>query len=131
MEGVHDPDLVQRWLLGPDGWSMPVCEIDLREGGDYRYGWEPEEGVDGAPFGFHGTTLHVDPDVFRWVVTEQMTGMDHPPTVNDLQLVEEDGATLLSILVEYPDKATRDMVLATGMVDGMERSFERLEQILG
>ena len=125
------PDLVQRWLLGPDGWSMPVCEIDLREGGEYRYGWEPDDEAKGEAFGFHGTTVHVDPDVFRWVVTEQMTGMDHPPTLNDLQLVEEGGATLLSILVEYPDKATRDMVLATGMVDGMERSFERLEEIVG
>ena len=57
--------------------------------------------------------------------------MDHPPTTNDLSLVEEDGATLLSILVEYPDKAIRDMVLATGMVDGMERSFERLDELAG
>ena len=75
--------------------------------------------------------LHLDTDAFRWVVTEQMTGMDHPPTTNDLSLVEEDGATLLTILVEYPDMATRDMILATGMVDGMERSFERLDEIVG
>lgn len=124
------PDLVQRWLLGPDGWTMPVCEIDLSQGGAYRYGWEPDAEVEGEPFGFHGETLHVDPEAFRWVVTEQMTGMDYPPTTNDLSLVEEDGATLLSILVEYPDKATRDMVLETGMVDGMERSFERLDAML-
>ncbi len=125
------PDLVQRWLLGPDGWSMPVCEIDLRTGGEYRYQWAPEQGQEGEPFGFHGTTLHLDTDAFRWVVTEQMTGMDHPPTTNDPSLVEEDGATLLTILVEYPDMATRDMILATGMVDGMERSFERLDEIVG
>ncbi len=125
------PDLVQRWLLGPDGWTMPICEVDLRVGGEYRYGWEPESGGEGEAFGFHGTTLLVDSERYRWVVTEQMTGMDHPPTTNDLSLVEEDGATLLTILVEYPDMATRDMILATGMVDGMERSFERLDEIVG
>ena len=125
------PDLVQHWLLGPDGWTMPICEVDLRVGGEYRYGWEPESGGEGEAFGFHGTTLLVDSERYRWVVTEQMTGMDHPPTTNDLSLVEEDGATLLSILVLYPDVAVRDMVLATGMVDGMERSFERLDEMVG
>jgi uncharacterized protein YndB with AHSA1/START domain len=124
------PELVARWLLGPDGWTMPICEIDLQVGGEYRYGWAPDPGQEGEAFGFHGQTMHLDTDTYRWVVTEQMTGMDHPPTLNDLQLIEEDGATLLSIMVEYPDQATRDMVLATGMVGGMERSFERLDEIL-
>jgi uncharacterized protein YndB with AHSA1/START domain len=125
------PELVARWLLGPDGWTMPICEIDLQVGGKYRYGWAPDPGQEGEAFGFHGQTMHLDTYTYRWVVTEQMTGMDHPPTLNDLQLIEEDGATLLSIMVEYPDQATRDMVLATGMVGGMERSFERLDEILG
>lgn len=123
------PELVQRWLLGPDGWTMPICEIDLRSGGEYRYGWAPADGTDGEPFGFDGTTLLIDAPR-RWVCTEHMTGTEYPPTTNDLTLTEEDGVTLLSILVVYPDAQVRDMVLATGMTDGMEASYARLEDML-
>lgn len=123
------PDLMQRWLLGPDGWRMPICEMDFRPGGRYRYRWVPEEGVEGEPFGFEGETLYVEPP-FRAVMTEQMSGTDYPPTTNDLTLVEEDGATLMTLVVEYPNAEVRDMVLATGMVEGMETSYARLEQLL-
>ena len=57
-----------------------------------------------------------------------MQGTDGPTTLNDLNLYEEDGATLVTVLIEYPDLATRDMILATGMVDGMEASYARLER---
>lgn len=121
-----DPDLVRRWLSGPDGWRMTECEIDLRAGGVYRYGWAPEAGTEGEAFGFDGETLVVEPER-RWVTTEHMTGTDYPSTTNDLSLYGEDGVTLLTLLIEYPDAATRDMVLATGMTEGMEASYARLE----
>lgn len=123
------PELMQRWLLGPEGWTMPICELDLRPGGRYRNGWSPEAGTEGEPFGFDGEVLLVDPP-FRAVMTEHMTDTDYPSTVNDLTLIEEDGATLMTLLVEYPSAEVRDMVLATGMVDGMETSFARLEEIV-
>ena len=66
----------------------------------------------------------------RSVTTEHMTGTDFPTTLNDLQLYEEDGATLITLVIEYPDAQTRDMVLATGMTDGMEASYARLEREL-
>jgi uncharacterized protein YndB with AHSA1/START domain len=125
----HDPALLSQWLLGPDGWRMTVCEVDTAVGGAYRYTWEPAEGTEGQPFGFDGETLLSDAPR-RAVTTEHMTGTDYPSTINDLQLYEEDGATLLTLLIEYPDAATRDMVLATGMVDGMETSYQRLEREL-
>lgn len=125
----HDPELMKRWLLGPDGWRMTVCEVDPTVGGRYRYAWAPEEGIEGAPFGFDGETLLVD-EPRRVVTTEHMTDTDFPSTLNDLSLQEEDGATLITVLIEYPDKETRDMVLATGMTDGMEASYSRLEGIL-
>ncbi|MBN9183771.1 MAG: ATPase, partial [Microbacterium sp.] len=59
-----------------------------------------------------------------------MTGTDFPSTLNDLNLYEEDGATLITLVIEYPDQQTRDMVLATGMTDGMEASYARLEGVL-
>lgn len=66
----------------------------------------------------------------RAVTTEAMIGMPGPSTLNDLQLYEEDGATLLTLLIEYPDKDTRDTILATGMTEGMEASYRRLEALL-
>jgi uncharacterized protein YndB with AHSA1/START domain len=124
------PELIQQWLLGPDGWTMPVCEVDLQVGGTYRYAWAPTPGTEGEEFGFDGSTLLVAAP-YRWVVTEHMTGTEYPPTTNDLTLVEEDGATLLILLVEYPNAEVREMVLATGMVEGMEASFGRLDGIVG
>jgi uncharacterized protein YndB with AHSA1/START domain len=130
----QEPELMQRWLLGPDGWRMSVCEIDPTVGGKYRYEWEPVDPSAGSEtgqeaFGFDGETLLVDAPR-RAVTTEHMTGTDFPSTLNDLNLEEEDGATLITLLIEYPDKETRDLVLATGMTDGMEASYGRLEGVL-
>lgn len=125
----QEPELIQQWLLGPDGWRMSICEVDSTVGGRYRYEWEPLDGTEGERFGFDGETLLVDAPR-RAVTTEHMTGTDFPSTLNDLNLEEEDGATLITLLVEYPDKETRDIVLATGMTDGMEASYGRLEGVL-
>jgi uncharacterized protein YndB with AHSA1/START domain len=124
-----EPELMTQWLLGPDGWRMTVCEIDPSVGGHYRYAWEPVDGTPGEPFGFDGETLLSEPPV-RAVTTEHMTGTDFPATLNDMSLYEEDGATLITLLIEYPDSQTRDMVLATGMTEGMESSYRRLESVL-
>ena len=125
----QEPELMKQWLLGPDGWRMSVCEVDPSVGGRYRYAWEQVDGGEGTGFGFDGETL-LSEAPRRAVTTEHMTGTDFPSTLNDLNLEEEDGATLITLLIEYPDKQTRDMVLATGMTDGMESSYARLEGVL-
>ena len=125
----QEPELMRQWLLGPDGWRMSVCEIDPEVGGRYRYAWQPLEGTAGEEFGFDGETL-LSEAPRRAVTTEHMTGTDFPSTLNDLSLEEEDGATLITLVIEYPDKETRDIVLATGMTDGMEASYGRLEGVL-
>lgn len=117
----HEPELLQKWLLGPDGWQLVECEV----GDTYRYVWQQGED-ESTRFGFEGETVLSEP-TWRAVTTEKMIGMEGPSTLNDLQLYEEDGATLLTLLIEYPDKETRDMILATGMTDGMEASYARLE----
>ena len=122
-----EPELQRRWLLGPDGWRMTVCENELRVGGAYRTAWAPEEGTPGEPFGFEGENLLVEPER-RMVSTERMSGTDFPGTVNDLTLDEVDGVTLLTLLVTYADAEQRDTILATGMTDGMEASYARLER---
>jgi uncharacterized protein YndB with AHSA1/START domain len=124
-----EPELMKRWLHGPDGWRMTVCEIDARPGGAYRYAWEPVDGTAGEGFGFEGETLVFEPER-RMVSTEKMSGTDFPPVTNDLSFAEADGVTLLTLILTYADAAQRDAVLATGMTDGMEASYARLEQEL-
>lgn len=124
-----DPDLMKKWLLGPDGWTMPVAEIAAEVGQSYRSVWEPAPGTEGEPFGFEGELLLIEPES-RIVQTERMIGVEGVETLNDLTFYEEDGATLLTLFIEYPDAATRDMILATGMADGMEASYARLESLV-
>ena len=122
----HDADLVKQWMLGPDGWEMTECVVATEPGQSYRNSWAPVGDTEGEPFGFEGEVLLFDAPR-RAVTTELMQGMP-TETLNDLNLYEEDGATLVTVLIEYPDKETRDMILATGMADGMEESFARLER---
>lgn len=121
----HDPALMRRWMLGPDGWSMPVCEVATEVGENYRYEWEPEEGDEGR-FGFTGEVLELSAP-HRSVTTERMIGMEGEPHVNELTLTPRDGRTLLTLVVTYPSTEVRDLVLDTGMVGGMEASYARLE----
>ena len=121
----HEPELLQRWLLGPDGWTMPVCEVAATVGEKYRYEWERADG--GADrFGFEGELLESTPP-YRSVTTERMIGMPGEGTVNELTLTPVEGGTLLTLVMTFPDIALRDAVLATGMTDGMETSYARLE----
>ena len=125
----HEPELLRRWQLGPDGWTMPVCEVATSVGETYRYEWENE--ADGRSFGFTGELLEVLAPV-RAVTTEAMIGMDSPVVVNELTLTPLESGTLLTMVGNYPDAETREMILATGMADGMETSYARLErEVLG
>lgn len=123
----RDPALIQRWLLGPDGWTMPVCEVANEVGQTYRYVWEQVDGE--GSFGFTGELLESQPP-HRSVSTERMIGTDGPGTVNELTLTAVEGGTLLSILIIYPSTELRDMILETGMVNGMEDSYARLEEVV-
>lgn len=122
-----EPELMRRWLLGPDGWVMTACENELVVGGSHRTAWAPEAGHPGEPFGFEGENVVIDPER-RIVQTERMSGTDYPGTLNDLQFDEVDGVTLLTLLITYDSVEQRDMILATGMTDGMEASYARLER---
>lgn len=121
----HEPALMQRWLLGPDGWRMPVCDVATTVGARYRYEWESADGT--QRFGFEGELLESAPPV-RAVTTEQMIGTDGPPTRNELTLTPVQEGTLLSIVITYANRELRDMILGTGMIGGMETSYARLER---
>jgi uncharacterized protein YndB with AHSA1/START domain len=120
----HDAGLIRQWLLGPDGWTMPVCEVGTEVGDGYRYEWESEDGEN--RFGFEGEVLESMPPN-RSVTTERMIGTDGPATRNEMTLTPVVAGTLVSIVVTYPTRELRDQILATGMTDGMEVSYRRLE----
>jgi uncharacterized protein YndB with AHSA1/START domain len=123
----HEPSLMQRWLLGPDGWTMPVCEVAATVGDRYRYEWASADGQ--QRFGFEGELLE-SAKPSRTVTTEQMIGTDGPATRNELTFTPVQGGTLLSLVITYPSKELRDMILGTGMTTGMEASYARLEREL-
>lgn len=120
----HDPALIRRWMLGPDGWTMPVCEPAQKVGDTYRCEWESDDGKE--RFGFTGEVLESVPPAHE-TVTEAMIGADGPGTTNEMTLTAVAGGTLLTTVITYPSQELRDTVLATGMVDGMESSYARLE----
>lgn len=121
----HEPALMQRWLLGPDGWTMPVCDVATKVGERYRYEWASNDGS--QRFGFEGELLE-SAAPYRAVTSEMMIGMEGPGTRNELSLVAVPDGTLLSIVITYPSKEVRDMILGTGMTAGMETSYARLER---
>jgi uncharacterized protein YndB with AHSA1/START domain len=120
-----DPRHIPQWLLGPEGWSMPVCEIDLRPGGSWRYVWRK---ADGAEMAMAGTVREVVPP--ERLVTTERWGPEWPETVNTVVFTETGGRTTITLTVRYPSKEARDAALGTGMKEGMEQSFARLDRLV-
>jgi uncharacterized protein YndB with AHSA1/START domain len=120
-----EPEHVRKWLFGPPGWTMPVCEIDLRPGGHWRFGWRNENG---DTMEMTGVYQEIEPPS-RVVNTENWDG-DYPETVNTLTFDEVDGRTTMTTTVRYPSKAARDAAISTGMTDGASMSYDRLDAYL-
>jgi uncharacterized protein YndB with AHSA1/START domain len=120
-----EPRHVQRWLTGPEGWTMPVCEIDLRPGGRWRYVYRKASGKEMT---LTGSVLEVEPPE-RFVTTESW-GPEWPDTVNTLVLTESEGRTTIALTIIYVSKEARDAALDTGAMDGMNRAFELLDELL-
>lgn len=127
------PALLQRWCGGMDGWTMPVCDMDVREGGKYRWRWKSE--ADKIEFGFHG--------VFREVKEAQKlvhTQIFDPGTMGGdmgseclitATFVEANGFTTVTTEIKYQSKEDMEKALATGMTDGMEMNYQKLDKLLG
>ena len=113
---------VPHWMTGPDGWTMPVCEIDLRRDGGWRFVWRQPDGTDMEMRGVYREVAAPE----RLVHTEAW-GDDWAETVNTTVLTEQDGKTVLTCTVVYPSKDARDRALGTGMKDGWSQSYDRLD----
>jgi uncharacterized protein YndB with AHSA1/START domain len=126
-DAFTQPDLVKRWLLGPPGWSMPVCEIDLRVGGAYRYVWR---NTDGRQMGIGGVYREITvPELI--VATERFDEAWYPgEAVSRLVLYEQRGMTTITQTVVYQSPEARDGVLKSGMEKGVAASYDRLAEVL-
>src|SRR5580658_403832 len=122
------PKLLKQWLLGPDGWSMPVCEIDLRVGGRYRYVWRHDR--DGSEMGVGGVYREiVAPE--RVVTTEQFDVPWYPgEAVGTIVLIEKAGRTALTQTLLYESREARDVVMKSPMERGVAASYDRLAELL-
>jgi len=127
-DALTRPELVPRWLTGPPGWTMPVCEIDLQVGGRWRYVWRSDSG--GEEFSMFGSYRELAPHD-RIVHTETFSG---DPTGGEAivttLLTEEAGVTTLSQTMMLVSREVRDIILGTGMADGVAASHDRLEALL-
>jgi uncharacterized protein YndB with AHSA1/START domain len=121
-EAWTSPEHLPNWLLGPDGWTMPVCEVDLRPGGEWHFVWRNDEGAQMEMRGVYG---EVEPPE-RLVSTESW-GDGWAETLNTLVLTELDGKTIATQTIRYVSQEARDAALGTGMIDGMAAGFERLD----
>lgn len=127
-DALTKPELVKRWLLGPPGWSMPVCEIDLKVGGAYRYVWRRD--TDGTDMGMGGVFREiVRPE--RIVFTEKFDEAWYSgEALGTNALVEQDGRTTLTLTLQYESREVRDEILESGMERGVSASYDRLEELL-
>lgn len=123
-----DPTYVQQWLLGPEGWTMPVCQMDLSPGGSFRYEWS--NAAKGHRFHITGEYLALEP-TSRIIHVERMFLPDRTPDNHVETRFDSDGSgTLMTMRMTLPDEKTRSMMLATGMEHGMEASYLRLEGLI-
>ena len=127
-DALTKPELVKRWLLGPDGWTMPVCEIDLRVGGKYRYVWRRTS--NGKEMGMGGVYREIVPSE-RLVLTELFDEAWYPgESVITSTLTEQGGRTTLTTTMLYVTQKVRDEILKSGMERGVQASYDRLATIV-
>ena len=121
------PELVQRWLGAMPGWSWAVCEMDVREGGAYRWLWR---GPDGVELGLGGTYLEVVPGD-RLVSTERYDQQWYEgDAVGTIVFTESSGRTTLVTTLRYSSKEVRDSVLQSPATSGLEAGYRALDELL-
>ena len=122
-----DAELVQKWMLGPEGWTMPVCICEAKPGGKIRYEW-----TDGKGRGFYLTGEFLELEPYRRIVHVERMYLPDPTPDNHIETRFEvdGGGTLMTMRMRLPDAQTRAAMLATGMEHGMEASYVRLEGMI-
>ena len=118
--------LIRRWMIGPDGWTMPACQIDPRPGGSFRFDW-----TNGADTSFHATGEYLEVTPQRIIHVERMFLPDPTPDTHvETRFAPDRTCTLMTMTMTLPTAEARAAVLASGMPDGLEDSYARPETLL-
>jgi uncharacterized protein YndB with AHSA1/START domain len=127
-EAITRPELLKRWMLGPDGWSMPICEFNGKVGSAYRFVWRRDR--DGREMGMGGVIREMSPPE-RMVLTERFDDAWYPgEAITTHTLVEKAGKTIYTVTALFESREARDVTLKSGMEKGVVASYERLDRIL-
>jgi uncharacterized protein YndB with AHSA1/START domain len=132
-QAYTQPDLMRRWLQGPSGWTMSVCEMDPRVGGAYRWRWRTDDGA--QEFGFTGEFREVTPHsmlVHTQIYDPGSLGipMGDGGSLVTVAFSEAGGVTHAATTIRFASKADRDEAMSTGMTEGMEMSYQALDEVL-
>ena len=121
------PAFLKRWLFGPEGWTMIVCDVDAKTGGAYRYVWRNGHGYE---MGMGGIFLELKPPG-RIVSTERFDQAWYPgECTGTVELVEKDGKTTMNQTLRYESREARDIVLRSPMESGLTLGYERLASLV-
>ncbi len=122
-----DSKLIQKWMLGPEGWTMPVCINEAKPGGKIRFEW-----TDGKGNGFYLTGEYVALEPYSRIVHVERMHLPEPTPDNHVEtrFAADGNGTLMTMRMTLPDEKTRAAMLATGMEDGMEASYVRMEALI-
>jgi uncharacterized protein YndB with AHSA1/START domain len=126
-DAMTRPELVRQWLLGPPGWTMPICEIDLRPGGAFRYVWRHPEKDEMGMRGIFREIVRPERIVHTELFDADWTGGE---TVVTTVLREGSGRTTMTITVLYVSREARDGALQSGMDSGLEAGYALLDTVL-
>jgi uncharacterized protein YndB with AHSA1/START domain len=128
-EAMTEPELLQRWLLGPPGWTMVECASDLKVGGAFRHVWQRD---DGTAMKMHGVYREIVPPerITRTETFELGCEAQAGEQVATLVLTDQGDTTALRLTVLFPSREARDAAIASGMERGVAASYDRLEEIL-
>jgi len=126
-DAITRPELLKQWLVGPEGWSMVICKVDLKVGGSYRYVWRHTKGTEMGIGGVYREIVVPE----RLVATEKFDESWYPgEAVGTMVLVEHGGKTTLTQTVRYESREARDGVLQSRMEEGLAASYDRLATLL-
>lgn len=121
------PELLKRWLYGPDGWSFAVCEMDMKPGGAIRWVWRGPDGTEMGLRGVYREITHPERIVHTELFDEDWTGGE---TLVTVEFAEQNARTTVTMTILYSSKDSRDGALKSGMEMGMEMGYQRLDEML-
>ena len=120
-----EPDLLAQWL-GPRKYTMTIERFDLRDGGTWRY---VHSDVAGNAYGFHGV-FHGEPSMEGLVQTFEFEGAPGNVSMDTVTFEERDGGTIVRSNSVFQSVEARDAMYGSGMADGMNQGYERLDELL-